>query len=443
MKKIVLLALALALVTHTVPAGDSGPKAQEQWPHWRGPLDTGAALHADPPIVFSEKQHLKWKVAIPGRGSSTPIIWGDRVFVATAVDTGRKGKAEDIPKDTSGLPRKVTPPSTYHQFILMCLDRTTGKVLWKEVCTERVPHEGHHETHSFAAGSPTTDGKHVWVSFGSRGVYCYDFEGKKRWQRDLGPFYSRYGFGEASTPALHGNDLVLNWDQEVDSKLLVLDARTGKTRLQIDRDEKTSWNTPLIVEHKGTTQVIVNATNRVRSYDLATGKELWQCGGQTMNAIPSAVAADGVAFVMSGYSGSLAIAVPLEARGDLTDSDKLLWKHSGGTPYCPSPLLVDGKLYFTQANANLLTCLDGKTGKPHFEKVRLKEITSFYASPVAAGGRIYLVDRTGVAVVLQQSTKADVLAVNRLDDTIDASPAVVGRQLFLRGHNFLYCFEKN
>jgi outer membrane protein assembly factor BamB len=443
MKKTVLMAFLTVCLTTAAPAGSDSPKALDQWPHWRGPLDTGVAPHGDPPVLFNEKQNLKWKVAIPGRGSSTPVVWGDRVFVATAVDTGRKAKAEDIPKDTSGLERKVKAPTTYHQFILMCLDRMTGKVLWKEVCTERVPHEGHQETHSFAAGSPVTDGKHVWVSFGSRGVYCYDLAGKQRWQRDLGLLHSRYGYGEASTPALHGDDLVLNWDQEINSKLLVLDVRTGLTRLEIDRDEKTSWNTPLIVEHKGTTQVIVNATKRARSYDLATGKPLWQCGGQTTNAIPSAVAADGVAYVMSGYNGSCAVAVPLEAHGELTDSDKILWKYTKGTPYCPSPLLVDGKLYFTQANGNQLTCLDAKTGKPYFDRERLEGSLAFYSSPVAAAGRIYLVDRNGVAVVLEQSTKVAVLAVNRLDDTIDASPAVVGRQLLLRGHNYLYCFEKD
>jgi outer membrane protein assembly factor BamB len=196
------------------------------------------------------------------------------------------------------------------------------------------------------------------------------------------------------------------------------------------------------VEHKGITQVIVNGTKKVRSYDLATGKVLWQCGGMTVNAIPSAVTADGVAYVMSGYNGSLAIAVPLEARGDLSGSDKLLWKVNKGTPYCPSPLLVDGKLYFTQANSNFFTCLDAKTGKPYVDRQRLEGVTSFYASPVAAGGRLYLIDRDGVALVLKQSTKVEVLATNRLDDTFDGSPAVVGRQLFLRGHKYLYCLER-
>ena len=438
---LILPGLLASAATAQGPDQADKPQALRQWQHWRGPLATGAAPHGDPPITWNEQTNVKWKVAVPGRGSSTPVIWGDDLFVATAVDTGRAAKPADLPKLPPNLDNKTTAPTTYHQFLLICYDRQTGKVRWQQTACERVPHEGHHPSHSYAAGSPTTDGKHVWVSFGSGGVYCYDLKGKLQWQRDLGPLYTRLGWGEASTPVLHGDNLVLNWDQEVGSRLIVLDANSGKLRWQVDREEPTTWNTPLVVAHKGLTQVIVNGTNKVRSYDLATGKVLWQCGGQTLNAIPSPLAADGVAYVMSGYKGAAAIAVPLDARGDLTDSDKLLWKYKKGTPYVPSPLLVDGKLYFTQELNNLFTCLDAKTGKPYFEQIRLPGVNSFYASPVAAGGRIYLVDRDGVTLVLKQSTKVEVLATNELDDTIDASPAVVGRQLFLRGHKYLYCIE--
>jgi outer membrane protein assembly factor BamB len=441
MKKFACVAVAILGMAPAARAGDPAPKPLEQWPHWRGPLATGAAPHGDPPTKWDEKTNIKWKTAIPGKGSATAIIWGDRVFIATAVDTKRVAKAADIPRPDPKREYKTKPPNTYHQFILMCLDRQTGKVRWEKVCTERVPHEGVQANNTYASGSPTTDGKFVWVSFGSQGVYCYDFAGTLQWQRDLGVMQSRYGFGEASTPVLHGDNLILNWDQEIGSKLVILDATNGKTCREIDRDEVTSWNTPLVVEHKGKTQVIVNGTKKVRSYDLTTGELLWQCGGMSTNAIPSPVAADGVAYVMSGYNKFLAIAVPLDATGDLTNTDKLLWKHTRGTPYCASPLLVDSKLYFTQFSDNLLTCLDGKTGKVYINQERLDAATSFYGSPVAAGGRIYLVDRGGVGVVLKQSTKVEVLATNRLNDTFDSSPAVAGRQLFLRGHKNLYCIE--
>jgi outer membrane protein assembly factor BamB len=436
------LALVLPAVFHfTAAPGKDALKVEDQWSQWRGPLASGVSPHGDPPTHWDEKTNIKWKVPLPGRGSATPIVWGDCVFIAAVKDTGRVAKPADMPKaETREI--KTKPPNTYHQFLLMCFDRQTGKLRWQQICTERVPHEGYQPTHSYAAGSPTTDGKHVWVSFGSRGIYCYDFDGKLQWQRDLGLVHTRFAFGEASTPVLHGDDLILNWDQEVHSKLIVLDARTGLTRLEIDRDEPTTWNTPLAVDYKGQTQVILNGTKRVRSYDLASGKLLWQIGGMTVNPIPSAVASDSVAYIMSGFMGALAVAVPLDARGELTGTDKVAWLYKKGTPYCPSPLLVDGRLYFTQSNETLLTCLDAMTGQPLFERARLVDAKSFYASPVAAAGRIYLVDREGVGLVLKQSDKLEVIAVNRLDDDIDASPAAVGRQLFLRGHKFLYCIEQ-
>jgi outer membrane protein assembly factor BamB len=439
MNPVCWVAVALPWLLTMSPVGEKGATADHQWPYWRGPLTTGAAPHGDPPVTWDEKTNIRWKAEIPGRGSSTPVVWGDCVFVATALDTGRAAKAEDLPKIDPKVERKTKAPTTYHRFVLICYDRATGKPRWERVAAERVPHEGHHPSHSYAAGSPTTDGKHVWVSFGSWGVYCYDFAGQLQWQRDLGLMNTRLAWGEASTPVLHGDNLVLNWDQEVNSRLIVLDAHTGKTRWETARDEPTTWNTPLVVEHKGKGQVIVNGTNKVRAYDLATGKQLWQCGGQTLNAIPSAVALGDVAYIMSGYRGSAAVAVSLDASGDVTD--KVLWKYGKGTPYVPSPLLVDGKLYFTQSNDNLFTCLDAKTGKPYFEQVRLAGVGSFYASPVAAGGRIYLVDRDGTTLVLKQGTRVEVLATNPLDDEIDGSPVVVGRQLFLRGHKYLYCIE--
>jgi outer membrane protein assembly factor BamB len=412
----------------------------DNWHQWRGPLASGVAPKGDPPIKWDDNTNIKWKTALPGRGSSTPIIWGDRVFVQTAIDTGRAAEAAALPKADPANERKTAAPSTYHQFVLLCLSRKDGKVLWQRVAVEEVPQEGHHPTHSYAAFSPTTDGRYVYASFGSRGLYCYDLEGELKWKRDLGRMNTRYGWGEGASPALHGDKLVVNCDQEKGSFIMCLDARTGKPRWKAARDEPTSWATPLIVEHKGRTQVIVNATNRVRSYDLATGRVIWECGGQTVNVIPSPVAASGLAICMSGY-GTFACAVPLDAQGDVTNTDKLAWTYKRGTPYVPSPLLAGDRLYFTVQNTGLLTCLDVRGGKPILERIRLPAVSSLYASPVAAAGRIYLIDRDGTALVLKHSDKLEVLAVNQLADRFDASPAVVGRQLFLRGEKYLYCIE--
>jgi outer membrane protein assembly factor BamB len=435
--------LPAVLLFSAVRADELDSKRLDNWHHWRGPEVNGTAPKADPPIKWDAKTNIKWKVELPGRGSATPIVWGDQVFIVTSIKTDRTVERDQLPKLDARFEKKTTRPTNYFQFVVLSYDRRTGKLLWRQKAVEAIPHEGHHATHSYAAGSPTTDGRFLYVSFGSFGIYCFDLAGKLQWQRDLGLLNTRLGWGEAVTPVIHGDSLLLNWDQEADSALICLEAKTGKTRWKTDRPERTSWNTPLVVEYKGKHQAIVNATSRIRSYDLETGKELWQCGGMTTNAIPSPVAAGGVVYVMSGYGQGNAVAIPLDATGDVTDTSKVLWKHSKGTPYVPSPLLLGDRLWFTHMNNALLTTLDIKTGKPILDRERLEGQSSFYGSPVAAAGRVYLTDRAGTTLVLKQADKLEVLAVNRLDDPIDASPVLVGKQLFLRGEKYLYCIEAN
>jgi outer membrane protein assembly factor BamB len=438
MKTTSLLLACACLVTGTARGDDA---RLDNWHQWRGPLANGTAPKGDPPLTWDANTNIKWKAELPGSGSATPIVWGDQVFVVTAVKTDRTADPADLFKPDPQFKKSTKPPTTYYQFVVLSFDRNTGQLRWKKTAAEKVPHEGHHPTHTYAAGSPTTDGKFLYVSFGSFGIYCYDLAGKLQWKRDLGRLNTRFGWGEAVTPVVHGDNLLLNWDQEADSALLCLDARTGKTRWKANRDEKTSWNTPLVVEHKGKWQVVVNATDRIRSYDLETGQELWRCGGMTVNAIPSILTADDVVYCMSGYKGAMAVAISLDAAGDVTDSDKVLWRYRKGTPYVPSPLLAGDRLWFTEMNDPFLTTLDVKTGKPVIEHERLPHLKTLYASPVAAAGRVYIVDRSGTTLVLKQGDKLEELATNRLDDPIDASPVVVGKHLFLRGEKYLYCIE--
>jgi outer membrane protein assembly factor BamB len=436
----------LSLCVLLLPAAarpEAPPERYDNWAAWRGPFFDGSSPKGDPPLKWDEKTNVKWKAAVPGRGSSTPIVWGDRVFLLSALDTGRKAAPADLPKADPRLEKKTQAPDTYHQFLVLCYDRRSGKELWRHSAAEAVPHEGHHSSHTYAGYSPVTDGQRLYVHFGSYGVHCYDLDGKRLWQRDLGRLQTRLGWGEGGSPAIWGDTLVVGRDQEEGSYLIALDARTGTTRWKADRDEKTQWATPLIVEHRGGVQVITNGTKRVRSYDLDTGKLIWECGGQTPNAIPSPVRFENLAVCMSGYRGSAALAIPLGSVGDVTDSKTIAWRYERGAPYVPSPLLYQGRLYFTQMNDALLTVLDARTGKALTDRQRLKGINSFYASPVGAAGRVYFVGRDGAAVVLKAGDKPEVLAVNRLDDPIDASPAVVGKQLFLRGEKHLYCLEAN
>lgn len=419
------------------------PEASSDWPQWRGPLGTGVAPAADPPLEWSETSNVKWKVKVPGSGTSTPIVVGNRIFLLAAINTGRAPEGGA----TAGRPRagsgggmfQIDAPRELYQFLVLCLDRGTGQTLWSKVVREELPHEGHHRDHGFASFSPVTDGRRLWAFFGSRGLYCLDFEGTVIWEKDFGDMTTRNSFGEGSSPALHGDSLVVLWDHEGDDFLVALNKHTGEEQWRQTRDEPTGWTTPLVVQHGGRPQVVVNGTNKVRGYDLATGQVLWECSGQTANAIPTPVAAEGVVYVTSGFRGAALQAIKVSARGELSRGKGILWTHDKHTPYVPSPLLVEGRLYFFSNNQGLLSCLDARTGQPHYEAERLEEIRGVYASPVAAGDRIYLLARDGRCVVIRNAPRLELLAVNRLEERTDASMAIAGRELFIRGQEHLYC----
>lgn len=424
-----VLALLLCLSANAI----ADTAVEKFWPQWRGPLGTGAAPLAEPPLHWSETNNVKWKLAIPGEGDSTPIVWGDRIFLLSAI-TAEKGPAEPA---NSGKPN-----ATYH-FTVICVERNSGKILWQKVARETTPHEGHQENNTYASGSPVTDGKCVWAFFGSRGLHCYDFEGNLKWQKDFGLMKTKMGFGEGASPALSGDTLVINWDHEGADFIAAFDKTTGKELWRQPRDEATGWSTPLIVEFKGQKQVVVNATGKVRSYELATGKELWSCGGQTPNAIPSPVAQGDMVYVTSGFRGNALEAIRLGRTGDLTGTDAIAWTHNKSTPYVPSPLLTANYLYLISGNDGMLSCFDTKTGEPLFEKERLEGIRSIYASPVSASNRVYVLGRDGACMVLKGGPKAEVLAVNKLADAhSDASLALVDRDLFLRTAHNLYCISE-
>ncbi len=452
-RKLQIAALACCLSNTWLPLQSN---AASQWPSWRGPQANGVATDAHPPIQWSETNHVQWKVALPGRGSSTPILWDDQVFILTAIPTGPEAAAETAdasgqPPDRSERPRRggagggggmVDRPTRAQQFTVLSFDRKTGKQRWTQSPRTQLPHEGHHKDHGFASASPVTDGKHLIVSFGSFGLYGYDLKGKLLWEKDLGDMRTRNSFGEGSSPALDGNTVVVLWDHEGDDFIVALDKRDGRELWRQTRDEPTGWCTPLIINHGGRKQVIVNGTNKVRSYDLKDGKLLWECAGQTVNAIPSAVASQDRVFVMSGYRGNALQALRLDRSGDLTGTDGIVWSHAKSTPYVPSPLLVSDTLYFISNNSALLSAFDAVSGKAHFEAERLDGLNGVYASPVAADGRIYVVGRDGNTAVLRHGPRLEILSKNHLDDGFDASPAIVGRQIFLRGRQSLYCISE-
>ena len=335
-------------------------------------------------------------------------------------------------------------PTDVHRFEVMAVNRRNGEIMWKRTVREEVPHEGSHADGSIAPASPVTDGEHIYAYFGSRGLYCLTMKGELVWEKDLGDMSTAAGFGEGSSPALYGDTIVLNWDHEGDSFIVALDKKTGEEKWRRDRDEGTSWTTPLILQDANPPQVVVSATKRVRSYDLASGDLIWECGGLGSSCAASPVAGSNLVFVMSGHRNPAALAIKYQgAKGDLTGSDFVAWQLDEGTPYVPSPLLYGDTLYFLKKNGGVLSCYDPKTGKPHYVKQRLDKLQTVYASPVGANNKVYISGRNGTTYVLERGKSFQVLAVNTLDDEFTASPAIVDDAIYLRGNKSLYCIASD
>lgn len=414
------LLLVAAMAAPGVPASTAPPaEALRFWPEWRGPLGTGEAPQATPVREWSGTTNVAWKVAVPGVGKSSPVIWNDLVVLTTAV-----------PKDGSADPEL--------EWTVLAYGRKDGAVRWRRVVRTGRPHEGHHKDGTFASGSALTDGTRIYAFLGSRGLYALDMKGNVLWQKDLGLMRTRNGFGEGNSATVHDGTLVLTWDHEDADFVAAFDAATGTEKWRQSRDEPTTWATPHVVVHGGKPQVVVNGTNRLVSYDLGTGAPVWQTAGTTLNVIPSPVSGNGMVYAMAGFRGNSLKAIRLaDARGDITGTPAVAFTHDRDTPYVPSPLLYKGGLYFLKSNSGILTQLDAATGAVRFTQ-RLEATPNVYASPVAAAGLVYIVGREGTTVVLEAGPQLKVVATNVLDEAVDASPALVDKEIYIRGAKHLY-----
>ncbi|MCU0717614.1 MAG: PQQ-binding-like beta-propeller repeat protein, partial [Pirellula sp.] len=493
-----------------------------EWANWRGPLFNGASMDATPPTSWSQEKNIAWKAPIDGMGSSTPIVWGNQIFVLSAIKTDRSEKDApasppvELDRDIQSLERDEKPralkqentqssnnnsssegqrpaslatqasppsprppqprkassnrfeqgpvesrslqgrvfdppgggrlskprPSNVYQFVVASFDLESGKKLWQTVVTEEVPHEGGHGTNNFASASPVTDGKHLYVFFGSRGIFCLDLAGKVIWTADLGEQITRNEFGEGASAALYKDFLIVPWDHEADSFIAALDPKSGDLKWKTARAERTNWCTPLIVEHKGIDQVIMNGRT-VRSYNLNDGSLLWECGGQTENPIPTPFVYEGNVIATTGFRGAACYAISLDAKGDVSQSKDLVkWNYNQNTPYVPSATLYKGQIYFLSENKNILTSLDASTGKPIFARTRINGLDTIYSSIGAAADKIYVTGRSGTTVVMKAGPEPEVLSTNELGEEIDASPVFVGNKLLLRSASHLYCIQE-
>lgn len=455
----IAVVICTSLTVATVcPASAAGPSYDDAWPQWRGPDGTGVAPHGDPPVTWNEDQNVRWKVPIPGRGHSSPIVWQDRVYLLTAVEVEPEPAPEATPDSASEThepipgggsrfrPRGIHPENPV-RFVVLALNRATGSVVWERTARTAVPHEGTHRTATWASASAVTDGEVLVANFGSNGIYAYDLDGELLWEKDFGDQTTRNAFGEGSSPVISGKVVVANWDHEGDSFITAMDRDSGESLWRRERDEPTSWSTPLVVPVDGASQVIVSASNRVRAYDLETGEDVWHVGGMTLNVIPTPAYSDGLVYLMSGFRGDTVMAIRLAgAKGDLDGTDSIVWSLDRDASYTPSGLVYGDTFYFLKRNDGILSSVNARTGQHLFGPERLEGIdgdAGVYASLVGAAGRVYVTGQNGTTLVLKRGAELDVLSANRLDDGFDASPAIAGSQLFLRGRAHLYCLEES
>jgi outer membrane protein assembly factor BamB len=432
------------------PVTDDAPGAAisaANWPSFRGPHACGHADGQYPPMTWDAPKgtNVRWKTPIPGLGHSCPIVWGDRVFVTTAVSGD--------PKSTfrPGLYGNVDSvnDTTVHTWRVYCMDKQSGKVLWERVAHEGVPKIKRHTKGSHANCTPVTDGNHLVVCFGSEGLYCYDFQGKLLWKRDIGVldsgffFDADYQWGFGSSPILFHNLVILQCDVGKNSFIAAYDVASGREVWLSPRDEIPSWGTPTICEGHGSPELVTNATKHARGYDPLTGKELWRLGRHAEITVPTPVAGSGLIFITSGYRPIQPIyAIRPGAKGDISlkegqESDYYVaWSKKRGGPYMPTPIVYRDYLY-TCSNNGIVTCYEATTGKQIYQE-RLGGSGGYTASPVAADGKLYFTSEEAGIRVVKAGPRFELLATNSMGDVCMATPAISDGMLFIRSQHFVY-----
>ena len=415
--------------------------AAEQWPQFRGPGAMGVADSPSLPDTWSTTKNVRWKTAIAGHGWSSPVVWGDRIFVTSVVPTG----AVEEPKRGLYFGGERPAPNVEHRWMVYAVDRTTGKIAWEREARRGLP-MSRHLKNTYASETPVTDGQRVYVSFGNVGIFAYTVTGEVAWSVPVEPRPTRNGWGTAASPVLHNGRLYIVNDNDQQSYLAALDARTGKTVWRVERKEASNWATPYVWEHAGRTEIITSATGNIRSYDLE-GKLLWQLGPMSSIAIPTPFSKFGLLYVTSGYVGDQTrpvYAIKPGASGDIslpkgeTSNASVAWSLPQGGPYNPSPI-VYGDYYYTLFDRGFFTCHDAKTGKEIYTKVRLDPTTSgFSASPWAYNGKLFAISEDGTTYVIQAGPEFKVIGQNVLDEFTMASPAIDRDSLFIRTAGSLY-----
>jgi outer membrane protein assembly factor BamB len=427
--------------------------AAQNWPSFRGPKASGVADGMNPPVTFDgkESRNLAWKTAIPGLSVSSPIVWGDRVIVTTAISSDPKPFRHGLYGDV-----EPSNDTAKHTWKVYALDRKTGKIVWEQTAWEGAPKTKRHTKSSQATCTPATDGKHVAVWFGSEGLFVFDFAtGKQLWKKDLGLmnagwFYDPdYEWGVGASPIIHKDNVIVQADIQKNSFIAAFDVKSGKELWRTQRDEIPSWSTPTVYEGKTGAELVTNGTNALRGYDPTTGKELWSISGEKFNSeitIGVPYVAHDLIFMSAGYPPTQPIfAIKPGLRGKVTVTDEpnpqaFAWKVKRGGPYIPTSIVYGDHLYTIQNNG-ILACYEAKTGKRLYQN-RLSEKSSAHsASPVASDGKLYFAAEDGDLFVVKAGPVFELLASNSVGEVLMATPAVTEKLLIVRGQNHVFAFE--
>ena len=420
------------------------------WPQFRGPGARGLALGTGVPEVWSATENVAWKRDVPGRGWSSPVVWGDSVFLTTVVNTG---KSEEPKKGLYFGGDRTAPPQSVHQWKVLCLDLGSGEVRWERQVHEGQPLSSIHIKSSFASETAVTDGERVYFCFGNLGIFCFDFAGNEVWRHELAAMPMRFGWGTAASPALHDGRLYYCSDNEQQSSLLCLDAATGQEQWRTVREDKSNWSTPFVWQHEQRTEIVLAGTGGIRSYD-PDGQLLWSTtGGMSSITIATPFAADGLLYVSSGYvldQQRPIYAIRPGAAGDISlakgesSNEFIVWSQAKAGPYNPSTL-VSGQRLFVLYDRGFFAAFDAKSGGELFAQQRLPNGRAFTASPWAANGKIFCLNEDGVTFVLRDSDQYELVRTNALaeDDMGMATPAIVGDRLLIRTAARMYCIRNS
>ncbi len=441
------MGLSLGLEGEMQLRGQS-PKDNANWPQFRGLDSTGVSNNAGLPDQWSATENIEWQVDVAGRGWGSPIVWGDKIFLSTVVNTG---DTEPLKKGLYFGGDRPDIPKTVHQWKVLCLDLASGQTRWERIVREGMPSAPIHLKNSYASETPVTDGEHVYVTFGNVGIFCFDMNGNEVWRHELPVRSMRLAWGTAASPALHLDSLYYQNDNDEHSELIALNKRTGKQLWSVDREEKSNWSSPFVWVHNGRTEIVTGGTKAVRSYDLA-GNLLWSLKGMSSITIATPYVVDGLLYISSGYvldKTKAIYAIKPGASGDLTladgqsSSEFIVWSNMEIAPYNPSTLVHQNRLYILY-DRGYLNCFDAKSGKGIYEKQAVKRGSGYTASPWLYEGKLFCLDEDGVCTVVRAGDKMEILGTNKLadDDICLSTPAISGDRLLIRADKRLYCIRK-